>query len=153
MASVSAPASCPVWVPVLTSFGDELQCECVSWRNPFLPNLLLGHDVCVGIETLTKTAPQVSFKINTQPGNQLTDSPSLEPTPHRLERMIWLWVRHSDSGDSVFSCIISEIPATMRLYGQPCYKFILLAGSQESTDTKPNEKESSESYLLVHGTT
>jgi hypothetical protein len=23
--------------------------------NPFLPNLLLGHDVCAGIETLTKT--------------------------------------------------------------------------------------------------
>jgi hypothetical protein len=29
----------------------------VSWINPFLPNLLLGHDVCAGIETQTKTAP------------------------------------------------------------------------------------------------
>ena len=29
--------------------------ESVSWINPFLPNLLLGHDVCAGIETLTKT--------------------------------------------------------------------------------------------------
>ena len=28
--------------------------ESVSWINPFLPNLLLGHDVCAGIETLTK---------------------------------------------------------------------------------------------------
>jgi hypothetical protein len=28
--------------------------ENVSWIHPFLPNLLLGHDVCSGIETLTK---------------------------------------------------------------------------------------------------
>jgi hypothetical protein len=28
--------------------------ESVSWINPFLPNLVLGHDVCAGIETLTK---------------------------------------------------------------------------------------------------
>jgi hypothetical protein len=55
MASVSAPASWPVWVPVLTSFGDEQQCGNVSWINPFLPSLFLGHDVCEGIETLTKT--------------------------------------------------------------------------------------------------
>jgi hypothetical protein len=26
--------------------------ESVRWINPFLPNLLLGHDVCAGIETL-----------------------------------------------------------------------------------------------------
>jgi hypothetical protein len=50
MASASAPASWPAWVPVLTSFGDEQQCGSVSWINPFLPNLLLGH-VCVGRET------------------------------------------------------------------------------------------------------
>jgi len=56
MASASAPASWPAWVPVLTSsFGDEQQCGSVSWINSFLPNLLLGHDVCAGIETLTKT--------------------------------------------------------------------------------------------------
>ena len=55
MASASAPASWPAWVPVLTSFDDEQQCGSVSWINPFLPNLLLGHDVCAGIETLTKT--------------------------------------------------------------------------------------------------
>jgi hypothetical protein len=54
MVSASAPASWPAWVPVLTSFGDEQQCGSVSWVNPFLPNLLLGH-VCPGIETLTKT--------------------------------------------------------------------------------------------------
>jgi hypothetical protein len=49
------PGSCPVWVPVLTSFGHEQQCGNVSWINPFLPNLLLGHDVlmfCAGIEAL-----------------------------------------------------------------------------------------------------
>jgi hypothetical protein len=55
MASASAPAFWPAWVPVLTSFGDEQQYRSVSWINPFLPNLLLSHDVCKGIETLTKT--------------------------------------------------------------------------------------------------
>jgi hypothetical protein len=54
MASASAPAFWPAWVPVLTSFGDEQQYGSVSQINPFLPNLLLGHDVCAGIETLTK---------------------------------------------------------------------------------------------------
>ena len=34
---------------------DEQQYGSVSQINPFLPNLLLGHDVCAGIETLTKT--------------------------------------------------------------------------------------------------
>ena len=55
MASESAPASWPTWVPVLTSFGYEQQYGSISWVNTFLPNLLLGHDVCAGIETLTKT--------------------------------------------------------------------------------------------------
>jgi hypothetical protein len=45
MASASAPASCPAWVPVPTSFGDEQQYESISWINPFLSNLPLGHDV------------------------------------------------------------------------------------------------------------
>jgi hypothetical protein len=36
-------------------FGDEQQHGSVSQINPFLPNLLLGHDVCARIETLTKT--------------------------------------------------------------------------------------------------
>jgi hypothetical protein len=44
--------------------GDEQQYGSVSQINPFLPNLLLGHDVCAGIETLTKT---VSFKRKTLP--------------------------------------------------------------------------------------
>ena len=39
---------------ILTSFGDEQRYGSVSQINPFLPNLLLGHDVCAGIETLTK---------------------------------------------------------------------------------------------------
>ena len=38
--------------------GDEQQCGSVSRINPFLPNLPLGHDVCAGIETLTKTLPE-----------------------------------------------------------------------------------------------
>jgi hypothetical protein len=37
-------------------FGDEQQYGSVSQINPFLSNLFLGHDVCAGIETLTKTA-------------------------------------------------------------------------------------------------
>ena len=55
MDSASAPAFWPAWVPVLTSFGVEQQYGSVSRINPSLPNLLLGHDVCAGIETLTKT--------------------------------------------------------------------------------------------------
>jgi hypothetical protein len=55
MASASAPASWPTWVPVLTSFSDGQKHGSISRINPFLPNLLLGHDVCAGIETLTKT--------------------------------------------------------------------------------------------------
>jgi hypothetical protein len=35
--------------------GDEQQCGSVSRINPFLPNLHLGHDVCAGIKTLTKS--------------------------------------------------------------------------------------------------
>jgi hypothetical protein len=61
MASASAPASWPAWVPVLTSFGDEQQYGSVSRINPFLPSLLLGHDVCAGIETLTKTRMNICF--------------------------------------------------------------------------------------------
>jgi hypothetical protein len=38
--------------------GDKQQYEIVSRINPFLPNLLLGHDVCAGIETLTKKVRQ-----------------------------------------------------------------------------------------------
>jgi hypothetical protein len=34
--------------------------ESVSWINPFLPNLLLGHNVCAGIETLRQPGcPQI----------------------------------------------------------------------------------------------
>ena len=40
------------WPPL-----DGLQCGSVSGINHFPPNLLLGHDVCAGIETLTKTMP------------------------------------------------------------------------------------------------
>jgi hypothetical protein len=62
MASASALAPWPAWVPVLTSFGDEQQYGSVSWINPFLPKLLLGHDVCAGIETLTKTDRKIDEK-------------------------------------------------------------------------------------------
>jgi hypothetical protein len=48
--------------------GDEQQYGSVSSINPFLPNLLLGHDVCAGIETLTKTVPK---ELKFPPGNFL----------------------------------------------------------------------------------
>jgi hypothetical protein len=35
------PGSCPAFVPVLTSFNDELQFANVSQINPFFPILLL----------------------------------------------------------------------------------------------------------------
>jgi hypothetical protein len=43
--------------------GDEQQYGSVSQINPFLPNLLLGHDVCAGIETLTKTITDPSLQL------------------------------------------------------------------------------------------
>jgi hypothetical protein len=42
--------------------GDEQQCGSVSRINPFLANLLLDHEVCAGIETLTKTDPYIKEK-------------------------------------------------------------------------------------------
>ena len=54
MAFASAPASWPAWVPVLTFFGDEQQCGSISWINPFLPNLLLVHDVLCRNKMLLK---------------------------------------------------------------------------------------------------
>ena len=33
----------------------NINVEIVSWIKPFPPQLLLGHDVYAGIETLTKT--------------------------------------------------------------------------------------------------
>jgi hypothetical protein len=50
------------FLQVLTSFGDEQQCGSVSRTNPFLPNLVLGQDVCAGIETLTETATGQLFE-------------------------------------------------------------------------------------------
>jgi hypothetical protein len=44
--------------------GDEQQYGSVSRINPFLPNLLLGHDVCAGIETLTKISGICSDTLN-----------------------------------------------------------------------------------------
>jgi hypothetical protein len=55
MASASAHAFWPAWVPVLHPLVINSNVESVSWINPFLPSLLLGHDVCEGIEILTKT--------------------------------------------------------------------------------------------------
>jgi hypothetical protein len=43
--------------------GDEQQYGSVSRINPFLPNLLLGHDVCAGIETLVDKYLPVTFAV------------------------------------------------------------------------------------------
>ena len=44
--------------------GDEQQYGSVSQINPYLPNLLLGHDVCAWIETLTKTGCNIIRNIS-----------------------------------------------------------------------------------------
>jgi hypothetical protein len=50
------------WLSYSPDFlGDEQQYGSVSQINPFLPNLLLGHDVCAGIETLTKIIPDIKL--------------------------------------------------------------------------------------------
>jgi hypothetical protein len=65
MASASALASkfLPCVSPFLTSFGDQQPCGSVSWINPSLSNLLLGHDVYAGIETLTETVIQIQISL------------------------------------------------------------------------------------------
>jgi hypothetical protein len=45
LAPILPLSSCPMWVPVLTFFGDEQQCGSVTWIKPFPPNLLLSHNV------------------------------------------------------------------------------------------------------------
>jgi hypothetical protein len=57
MASASAPCFLTCSSSSLDFLDDEQQYGCVSQINPFLPNLLLSHNVCAGIETLTKTVP------------------------------------------------------------------------------------------------
>ena len=55
MASASALASLTCLSSSPDFLGDEQQYGSVSQMNPFLPYLLLGDDVCAGIETLTKS--------------------------------------------------------------------------------------------------
>lgn len=56
MASGSVtPSACPVWLPVLTSFGDELWWGGVSHIKPFLPRLLWWWCFSTAVATLTKT--------------------------------------------------------------------------------------------------
>jgi hypothetical protein len=78
MASASVPASWPAWVPVLASFGDQQQCGKCKLNKPFPPSLLLGHDVCAGIETPTKTDP-VYFDLKTTALTFLLADPWLLP--------------------------------------------------------------------------
>jgi hypothetical protein len=89
MASASAPVPWPAWVPVLTFFSDEQQCGNVSWINPFLSNLLLGHDVCAGIKTPTKTPGHLSD--NKHHLLYSVCSSSVWPTSHcQTESITWI---------------------------------------------------------------
>jgi hypothetical protein len=47
--------------------GDEQQYGSVRQINPFLPSLLLGHDVCAEIETLTTTSINVHTGVEKYP--------------------------------------------------------------------------------------
>ena len=48
------PASCSVWVLVLTSFKDEQWCRSISQVNPFLPKLLWSWRFFLTMIILTK---------------------------------------------------------------------------------------------------
>jgi hypothetical protein len=66
--------------------GDEQQYGSVSRIDPFLPNLLLGHDVCAGIETLTKTL-------------------SKQKNPYIISVILTAPILKAYSKDSTFGCV------------------------------------------------
>jgi hypothetical protein len=72
--------------------GDEQQCGSVSWINPSLPNLLLGH-VCAGIETLRqKLVPEVGYSYDNLTmfwGGLWKDFGTLGQKIHSLLRALW----------------------------------------------------------------
>jgi hypothetical protein len=57
----------------------------VSPINPFLPNLLLSHDVCVGIETLTKRSPKFILNIFGSTRKALENTQEVDHTTWKLK--------------------------------------------------------------------
>jgi hypothetical protein len=49
--------------------------------NPFLPNLLLGHDACAGVEALTKT-----------PSKQMLQAKTGMPLLVLMQKGRWIYV-------------------------------------------------------------
>jgi hypothetical protein len=47
--------SCPVWVPVLTSFGEEEWCGSISQINPFLPKIFASWRCFITIVNFIKS--------------------------------------------------------------------------------------------------
>ena len=69
--------SCPVGVPVLTSFSDGVQCGSVSQINPFLPNLFFWSWCFItATETLIKTI------LNLRRGLAQRGTTAVPPAPH-----------------------------------------------------------------------
>jgi hypothetical protein len=77
--------SCPVWVPVLTSFSDEQQYGGVSQVNPLVPNLVFGH-CALSQQWKPRVRQLVTTNINCQP-------------QHGWTSKTW-WVKESDRGDN-----------------------------------------------------
>jgi hypothetical protein len=64
--------------------------ESVSWINPFFPNLLLGHDVCAGIDTLTKISRIKSSILWVM---KMKDSPSFPKNLNNGHLYTWMNIR------------------------------------------------------------
>ena len=92
------PGSCPVWVPVLTSFSDELWYGSVNQINPFFSKSLWSWYFIIATEILTKTGTSVLIgerEINRNGNKQLTNGRIGKPETGRLQQ--WhtkTWQRH-----------------------------------------------------------
>jgi hypothetical protein len=67
--------------------GDIQQYGILRRINPFLPNLLLSHDVCAGIETLTKgqnlSNRNKGYLASSEPDSSTTASTGYPNTPEK----------------------------------------------------------------------
>jgi hypothetical protein len=82
------PGSCPVWVPVLTSFSDELWYGSVNQINPFFSKSLWSWYFIIATEILTKTGTSVLIgerEINRNGNKQLTNGRIGKPETGRLQ--------------------------------------------------------------------
>jgi hypothetical protein len=67
------------------SFGDQQQYGNVSRINPFLPNLLLGHDVCAGIEALTRTLTLTAIDRSIRGLGEFSSGKEVRAVTHKLQ--------------------------------------------------------------------